>query len=131
MLKFVGHWLPYADHIIVLDEGRIKQHGSYLELRSRPGFVSNLVMEHIDLTSLEASQVQVDISDLTEVPEEDETESFNKLNGEWPVYKFYTRTVGNWTMFISTVMIALYTAGQIYQSKFGQRVPVSDDEDCN
>ena len=46
------HWLPLVDNIIVLDQGRITESGSYKELMSHDGpfaqFVRTYLLEHQD-----------------------------------------------------------------------------------
>jgi len=103
---------------MVLNQGHVEQHGSFLELKSQPGFVQNLVMEDVDM-SAEDVQAPVDQLDSAETPEEEEQANYDKMNGEWPVYKYYVKIVGTKTMSISALMMALYTGGQIYQSEFG------------
>lgn len=42
-LSFLVHRLSSADHILVVDEGTVKEQGSYPELASRPGAVKELI----------------------------------------------------------------------------------------
>lgn len=42
-LSFAVHRLSSADHVLVIDEGTVKEQGSYLELVNRPGAVTDLI----------------------------------------------------------------------------------------
>ena len=46
------HWLPLVDHIIVMDQGKITEAGSYKELMTHDGpfaqFIRTHLLEHQD-----------------------------------------------------------------------------------
>lgn len=52
------HWLPMVDTIVVLDQGRIIQHGSYEELLARDGpfaqFLKNYLLDDDDFDDPES-----------------------------------------------------------------------------
>jgi ATP-binding cassette subfamily C (CFTR/MRP) protein 1 len=64
--KFVVQLLPHAEHIIVLDEGRITERGSFDDLNSSNGFVSGLGLKKADLQEIKAVVAQEEEYEKTE-----------------------------------------------------------------
>ncbi|KAL9602458.1 MAG: hypothetical protein Q9179_002540 [Wetmoreana sp. 5 TL-2023] len=116
--------LPYADHIIVLDEkGRIAEQGSFTELNASGGHVSSLDLPPADwrlrsqgTSTLDHLMSSASVDYLPALPptkealiEDPEAEfEANKRTGDLSVYAFYARSVGWLAVIIFVVAISAY-----------------------
>ncbi|KAL8774135.1 MAG: hypothetical protein Q9209_001243 [Squamulea sp. 1 TL-2023] len=118
--------LPYADHIIVLnDKGRIEEQGTFAELNANGGYVSGLDLPSADwrtrnygasTSSLDhllptASQDFIpSLPPTKEVLIEDAESEFeaNKRTGDLSIYAFYARSVGVWAVITFVVAMSGY-----------------------
>ncbi|KGO43779.1 ABC transporter, integral membrane type 1 [Penicillium expansum] len=95
--------LPHADQILMMNEGKITASGSYNEMLSNE---PKIVLEvHKPTSGLPLATVEISNSGLTVVEKKDQTstdvqsaddkETVNvKHQGNWPVYKYYSRSAG-------------------------------------
>ncbi|RUS86781.1 hypothetical protein EGW08_005441, partial [Elysia chlorotica] len=113
------HWLPLMDKIIVMDQGRIAEYGSYLELMKRVGTFTSFLQTNLR-TAMETSE-----------EEEVDPESKGILNNQFlgigqssrnvdllcyvklSVFKSYIRSVGFCTTGLILIAFGLYQASSV------------------
>ena len=113
--------LPFADHIIALDEqGRVAEQGSFEELNASQGYVANLDLHSPDWKS-ESKQATLDQlvsstanSALSVMPikekdqQEDDLFEGNKRTGDLSIYAYYAGSVGWFAVVTFFVAMAAY-----------------------
>ncbi|KUJ06202.1 P-loop containing nucleoside triphosphate hydrolase protein [Mollisia scopiformis] len=104
--------LPSADHIIVLgDDGKIAQQGSFSELNSQSGYVQSLNISLLESGSKprDDSGTQKQNSDLALLrPSETSIDDMSRRTGDTSVYLFYIKAVGWLPTFIFMVAICAF-----------------------
>ncbi|KAF5027367.1 hypothetical protein F66182_527 [Fusarium sp. NRRL 66182] len=115
-------FLPFADHVVVLDtDGRVSCTGSYEELRLSSGYVSGLSVFDSDSDSgsedsespaqkVKEQEEARTMAGPTEDDENDERDALPRLHGELSTYSFYFKTMRASTLVI-LIMLALIIAG--------------------
>ncbi|KAL1981835.1 hypothetical protein VTN96DRAFT_2080 [Rasamsonia emersonii] len=111
--------LPYADEIIVLDNGRIADTGSYEEIFTRMPEIAakSLTAEDDAPSSVEESAVDKKVDNpQTNVAEEAVSKDVDHLrrDGTWAVYAYYCRSAG----YITVILFALSAAVCAFCSNF-------------
>ncbi|KAI4279834.1 MAG: hypothetical protein L6R38_004935, partial [Xanthoria sp. 2 TBL-2021] len=117
--------LPYADHIVVLnDTGHIEEQGSFAELNANGGYVSSLDLPSADwrtrnhgvstssldhLLSTPSQDFIPSLPPTKEIIEEAEAEfEANKRTGDLSIYAFYAKSVGVFAVVTFVVAISAY-----------------------
>ena len=113
--------LPYADHIVVLgDNGKITEQGSYKELIASGGYVSSLDLAPVEWTikskemSLDQLLLPMVKTGIHEPPPielahtSDLEFEANKRTGDLSIYAFYARSVGTFAVITFVVAISGY-----------------------
>lgn len=118
--------LPFADHIIVLnDKGQIAEQGAFSELNIGSGHVSSLDLPHADWRVREQAPSTLDqllvnasqdsqenfpsLAPTKEVVEDADSEfEANKRTGDLSIYAFYARSVGWIAVLTFVVAISAY-----------------------
>lgn len=106
------HRIPSANHIVVLENGRITEQGSYDGLKAiSNGYVASLKLR-------DTSQI-TSISNLPPVPfiassEKDNNgnkpnEDLSRQTGDLSVYKYYAQSIGWWRLWLFVIYISLHT----------------------
>ncbi|KAM3068089.1 hypothetical protein ACMFMF_009454 [Clarireedia jacksonii] len=107
------HRTPAADHIVVLQDGRITQQGTYTQLNSIPGYVRSLNIEDrihdqeedkssaSELYQVNESRNMKDISTakFSTNHEANNGSENNRKDGDFSIYKYYINSVG-WMNFL-------------------------------
>lgn len=111
-------WIPTADHIIALDNGRITQQGSFEELNASEGFVRRLSLEGRDDSLIPA------VPDENASPQailnnrnEDEV-ALSEHSREWSVYTYYARSLGIGSALLYMFITCASAASITYQSEY-------------
>ena len=115
--------LPFADHIVVLDEdGRIAEQGSFTELNAAGGYVSNFELPPADWTIRSAELTNLDqvlamattnkivyptLPPSKELAETTEFEA-NKRTGDLAIYAYYAKSVGSFAVVTFVVAMCAY-----------------------
>lgn len=116
--------LPYADEIIVLDQGRVTAIGSYEEIIARkPDIASKLQ------TAREDSHLESPTSELPLALKEEkalienrnqtdnETDDHTRQQGSWSVYRYYFQSAGYTLLFFFLVSATIECFCTSFQSK--------------
>lgn len=115
--------LPYADEIIVLDQGRVTAIGSYEEIiTQKPEIASKLQ------TAREDSHLGSPISELPLALKEekahmdnrnqtDETDDHTRQQGSWSVYRYYFQSAGYTLLYFFLASATIECFCTSFQSK--------------
>ncbi|OJJ47369.1 hypothetical protein ASPZODRAFT_64884 [Penicilliopsis zonata CBS 506.65] len=109
--------LPFADNIIVLEQGAAVYKGSYKDFIDRtPGaMLKDLTLTQevqidsdTDKTPVEESQCDAAGSSPIDISENEDEDDFSRRDGSWEVYTYYTKSAGPWitATFIGSFMIS-------------------------
>ncbi|KAI0194204.1 putative ABC transporter [Astrocystis sublimbata] len=112
-------FLPHADEIVVLEEGRVVERGTFSQLASRNGYVSSLKVEEPTQAGLPqppAAVVQPNNALL-----DDLEETMNSQTSDWAVYKYYFRSIG-WLSGLSLLISAVLYAFGVKFAEFWVRL---------
>ena len=115
-------WIPSADQIIVLEEGRITQQGSFTELNATEGFLRRLALEGDDEKLTIAAD---DLSSPAPVQNISDEVALSKTSREWSVYVYYARSIGFGSAFLYLMFTCASAAEMTYQSE-SQRVVLAN-----
>lgn len=111
-------WIPSADHIIVLDSGRITQQGSFEELNASEGFVRRLSLEGRDNSLIPTvPDEDVPLQAILTNRIEDEV-ALSKHSREWSVYAYYARSLGMGSAILYFFITCTSAASITYQSEY-------------
>ena len=105
-----AHRIPFADHIVVLQNGRITEQGSYDRLNISGGYLKSLKVREID----DSQKTHADnlapvaftaspVKDNKDKPNEDLT----RQTGDLSIYKYYAQSIGWWRLSLFVIYIAL------------------------
>lgn len=119
--------LALADNIVVLGEdGRIAEQGSFDSLRSQQGFVSKLLL-HPEL--LEPKRVEKPVTHVRSKtaytppkalrgPTDNDVADLTRRIGDLSVYKYYLKSIG-WKIALSEVAsCSVYMVAQVFPRKY-------------
>lgn len=121
--------LPLADSIVVLGEdGRIAEQGSFDSLRSRQGFVSKLLL-HPEL--LESKRVEEPLDSATKVkskpapalpkvlrgPSDNDVADLTRRIGDLAVYKYYLKSIGWKIALLEVASCSVFMLAQVFPRK--------------
>lgn len=121
--------LPFADHIVVLDQkGNIAEQGSFKELTASGGYVSGLDLppaewrirnegSHLDqLMSSTAKVVHSTLAPKEKVITDDSEFEANKRTGDLSIYAYYIGTVG----WVSVITFVIAISAYVFSISFPQ-----------
>ena len=122
--------LPFADHIIALDEqGRISEQGSFQELNAENGYVAGLDLSAADWTTEASKQNKLDhlmasmkkthrisLPAEKEAILQDDAFEANKRTGDLSIYLYYIKSVG----VLSVVIFIVAISGYVFCISFPQ-----------
>ena len=115
--------LPFADHIVVLNEmGKVVEQGSFRELNTLGGYVSSFELQPADWTLRSSEMTNLDQVLAMAVPnkvvyptlppskESTKTAEFeaNKRTGDLAIYAYYAKSVGWYAVLIFIVSMCAY-----------------------
>ncbi|KAH8811062.1 putative ABC transporter [Xylogone sp. PMI_703] len=107
-------WIPFADHIIVLESGKISQQGSFEKLNASEGFV-----RHLALQDSANSLVPATADDNESSPAEYQSKNDVALSDssrDFSVYAYYGRSVGAGNVLLYLLFTFTSAAEVTYQT---------------
>lgn len=113
------HMLAYADTIIVMDEGRVVNQGSYEELKVRmPEILASIHMSEDDKTALTEGDTLVNPNSAGLAAETANSKVLNLLRqqGSWSVYGYYFRSAGYILLMFSISCLLVECLGTNFSS---------------
>lgn len=113
--------LAFADAIIVLDEGRVVDQGSYEELKVRmPEIMASIYMSEDDNTvSMEATLVDSKSAGLAAETANSEVIDLRRQQGSWSVYSYYFRSAGYIPLIFSMSCVLV----ECFSANFSSKCP--------
>ncbi|RFU31112.1 hypothetical protein B7463_g5220, partial [Scytalidium lignicola] len=104
------HRAPSADHIITLENGLIVEQGTFAELNSAGGYVTNLNLQ--EKTSQEVFVSDSSLSTKTKntpvaSQSQDSSQDLARQTGDMTIYKYYMRSIGTWRFMIFMIFISI------------------------
>ncbi|KAH8586615.1 putative multidrug resistance-associated protein [Bisporella sp. PMI_857] len=109
-------WIPSADHIIVLDGGRIIQQGSLEELNASEDFVHRFALEGKDESLVPTTQGENAAPQAVFNNRSEDEVALAKSSREWSVYAYYSRSVGIGSAIIYFSFTCASAASNTYQT---------------
>jgi len=123
MLTSIDKLLPFADNIIVLEDGRILESGSLQSLQASDGYIEKLSLTILDdaenADTYHPLSAQADESAQVETPG-----SFDEVlhdpcrqNGDFSVYRYYTDVSGHRPIILFLLFMLLWSFCGEFPSK--------------
>ena len=112
----IAHRLPFADHIVVLENGRIVEQGSYESLTSSGGYVASLKLRETDESQKPSADNTTPVAFTADKKKSNEVKLNNDLTrqtGDFSIYKYYFKSTGWWNfgLFVAYVTLnSIFTA---------------------
>lgn len=128
LVTHAAHRLSYADHIIALSEqGSIVEQGSFTDLMTNGGYISNLTVEHkneeIDKAQEEADSSKYKASNSERAVAEND---LNRPVGDLAVYRHYFSATGYAYTAVFLVLVAAFAFFVQFPGSSNVRGDISD-----
>ena len=112
---FAERLLPFADEIIVLNEGAVVDRGTYQEILTRtPEVALQSLNKAENGTAEEQTEAESSIDSgarsSNKQQDTEEAPDFSRRDGTWDVYKYYVKNTGLWTtiFFLATCLLTAF-----------------------
>ncbi|KAH8665276.1 putative ABC multidrug transporter [Tricladium varicosporioides] len=107
--------LPYSDHIIVLGEdGKLAEQGSFFELNSRKGYVQKLEITNFNSRTSKTVKGALPEEPLANPANEIPREEGDRRTGDTTVYFYYVKTMGFKRSLVFLLLLACYVVCVTY-----------------
>lgn len=107
------HRIPFADHIVILQNGKVSEQGTYQSLNSSAGYVENLNLRDTigsqSISEVTAVPINLDAKAHKNDDKQRPNDDLARQTGDLSIYKYYAQSIGWWNLSLFVIYIAAHT----------------------